>query len=74
MLFIKLINHNREFYFNYSQESKNGQGFLLFVVKPMGSRSSKLIHQSVCQCFRIVVLLVPDRVDHYQMPNSVVLT
>jgi len=31
--------------------------FLLFAVKPMGSHSSKSI-QSVCQCFRIVVLLV----------------
>jgi len=46
--------------------------FLLFVVKPMGSHSSKLI-QSVCQGFRIVALLVPERVDHYHMPNSVVL-
>ena len=45
---------------------------LLVVVKPIGSHSSKLI-QSVCQCFRIVVLLVSDHVDHYHLPNSVVL-
>jgi len=52
---------------------KNGRVFLLFVVKSMGSHSLKLI-QSVCQCFRIVVLLVSDRVDHYHMSYSVVLT
>jgi len=47
--------------------------FLLFVVKSMGSHSSKLI-QSVCQWFRIVVLLGSDRVDHYHMSNSAILT
>jgi len=53
---------------------KNGHMFfLLLVVKLMGSHSSKLI-QSVCQCFLIAILLVLDYVDHYHMPNSVVLT
>ena len=47
--------------------------WLLLVVQPMGSHSSKLI-QSVCQFFRIVPLLVYVRVDHYHMPNSMVLT
>ena len=57
----------------YSGELKTAGCFLLFVVKPMGSHSSKLI-QSVCQCFRTVVLLVSDRVEHYHIPNSVILT
>ena len=36
----------------------------------MSSYRSKLI-QSVCQFFRIVVLLVSDHVDHYHIPYSV---
>lgn len=29
---------------------------------------------NACQCFRIVILLISHRVDHYHMPNLVVLT
>jgi len=47
--------------------------FLLLVVKPMSYRSSK-VALSICECFRIVVLVVSDLVDHHHMPNSVVLT
>jgi len=52
-----------------SGQLKTAVGFFLPVVKPMGSHSSKLI-QSVCQCFRIVVLQVSDRVDLEHMPKS----
>jgi len=50
-----------------SVKLKMPAAFLLLVVKPM-SYCSLLIH------FKIMVLLVSDRGDHYRMPNSVVLT
>jgi len=39
-----------------------------------GQTNEFLKFDLVClQCLRIVVILVSDRVDHYHMPNSVVL-
>ena len=41
---------------------------LLLVIKSMNACNTKVAY-SACQCFRIVVILVSDCVDHDRLPN-----